>query len=167
MLFRLSSKIQMLFIFYFFRFFFFRSEQQLSASTDLEQPRNANVIEKNTWQTKCRLNISCGFLRFAIYHRVKRVHIPFMVYSRHKDSITRLKHRWCEIQLIARAGTEASFMLMRRSIRRSRTAAKRKCYWEEYVTNQMSLKYQLWFLEVCYIPSRQACAYPFHGVLET
>ena len=75
----------------FFRFFFFfRSERQLSASTDLDQPRNANVIERNTWQTKCRLNIRCGFLRFAIYHRVERVHIPFVVYPRHKGSITRL-----------------------------------------------------------------------------
>ena len=84
------SKIQMIFLKIFSAFFFFRSERQLSASTDLEQPRNTNVIERNTWQTKCRLNIRCGFLRFAIYHRVERVHIPFMVYSRHKDSITRL-----------------------------------------------------------------------------
>ena len=90
-LFDFRQKFKCFFFFFsFFPLFFFRSEQQLSASTDLEQPRNANVIEKNTWQTKCRLNISCGFLRFAIYHRVERVHIPFMVYSRHKDSITRL-----------------------------------------------------------------------------
>ena len=33
-----------------------RSERQLSSSTDLEQPRNANVIERNAKQTKCHWN---------------------------------------------------------------------------------------------------------------
>ena len=39
----------------FSKFFpvYLRSEWQLSPSTDLEQPRNANVIESNAWKTKC------------------------------------------------------------------------------------------------------------------
>ena len=50
------------------------SERQLSASTELQQPRNANTIERNAWQTKCHRNnfssvkyrrnpLQCGGLR--------------------------------------------------------------------------------------------------------
>ena len=50
------------------------SERQLSASTELQQPRNANIIERNAWQTKCHRNnfslvkyrrnpLQCGGLR--------------------------------------------------------------------------------------------------------
>ena len=44
--FRFSSKIQTAFSKIFP--LFFRFERQLSTSNDLEQPRNANVIERNT-----------------------------------------------------------------------------------------------------------------------
>ena len=41
----------------FWNFFdLLRSKRQLSSSTDLEQPRNANVIERNAKQTKCHWN---------------------------------------------------------------------------------------------------------------
>ena len=47
---------------------FLRSEGQLSASTDLEQLQNANVIERNAWQTKCQEN-NFSWLNILGIHR--------------------------------------------------------------------------------------------------